>query len=69
MQGVRGSDGLFEMSAKINKQEGVVEFGLKSAFFQGLGKADAPPMPSHIDFLHKVYTKMWMETGVSNVTL
>ncbi|PGH16188.1 hypothetical protein AJ79_01955 [Helicocarpus griseus UAMH5409] len=61
---VRPSDGLFEMSASINKDEGVAEFGLKSVFYQGLGKAEGEPMPSHIVWLHRQYTKLWMETAV-----
>ncbi|TVY12632.1 hypothetical protein LARI1_G009276, partial [Lachnellula arida] len=66
-QGVRASDGLFEMGVQIKKDEGVAEFRLKSAFFTGLGKADSPPMPAHILFAHKLYTKLWMETAVGNV--
>ncbi|KAI5820443.1 hypothetical protein BZA77DRAFT_289580 [Pyronema omphalodes] len=62
--GVRQSDGLFEMSAKINGD--VVEFGLKSVFFQGLGKADKKPMPEIIETLHRVYTKILMETAIWN---
>lgn len=42
---VRESDGLFEVSARVNKDEGAAEFGLKSVFFQGLGKADKVPLP------------------------
>jgi len=66
--GVRPSDGLFEMSTKIHKDEGYVEFGLKSVFFQGEGKADGVPMPAHVDWLHKQYTKLWMEFAVRNCT-
>ncbi|KAL4891811.1 hypothetical protein BDV59DRAFT_181028 [Aspergillus ambiguus] len=66
-KGVRESDGLFEMSAVVKPEEGVAEFGLKSCFFQGLGKAEAPPMPSHIIWLHKQYTKLWSETAIQNV--
>jgi hypothetical protein len=66
---VRPSDGLFEMGATINKAEGVAEFTLKSAFFQGLGKADSEPMPAPIVWLHKQYTKLLMETAIRNVML
>jgi hypothetical protein len=68
-KGLRSSDGLFEMSAKVNQAEGVVEFGLRSVFYLGLGKADGPPMPAHIEFLHREYAKLWMETAVSNTQL
>ncbi|KAG4411723.1 hypothetical protein IFR04_015134 [Cadophora malorum] len=67
--GVRDSDGLFEMGVEIKKDEGVAEFRLKSVFYKGLGKADAAPMPSHVEFAHRLYTKLWMETAVGNVVL
>lgn len=66
-RGVRESDGLFEMGVEVKKEEGVAEFRLKSVFFKGLGKADAPPMPAHIEFAHRLYTKLWMETALRNV--
>lgn len=65
---VRPSDGLFEIGATINKEEGVAEFTLKSVFYQGLGKAEKEPMPPHIVWLHQQYTKLWMETAVTNTT-
>ncbi|RAK77654.1 uncharacterized protein BO72DRAFT_447804 [Aspergillus fijiensis CBS 313.89] len=71
--GVRDSDGLFEISAVVKPEEGVAEFGLKSVFFKGTKNdtgadgAGAPPMPAHVFWLHKQYTKLWMETGVRNV--
>lgn len=67
-EGRRSSDGLFEMSARINREEGVVDFGLKSVFYNGLEKFDVGPMPAHIEFLHRQYTKLWMETAVRNTT-
>ena len=59
---VRESDGLFEMSAVVKPDEGVAEFGLKSCFFQGLGKTESLGMPAHIIWLHKQYAKLWLET-------
>ncbi|KAF4169029.1 hypothetical protein CNMCM6936_009626 [Aspergillus lentulus] len=67
VQEVRPSDGLFEMSVDVKPDEGVAEFGLKSCFFQGLGKAEGQPMPAHIVWLHQQYTKLWMETAIRNV--
>jgi hypothetical protein len=67
--GVRDSDGLFEMGVKINREEGVAEFRLKSVFYKGLGTATAPPMPSHVEFAHRLYTKLWMESAVRNVVM
>ncbi|KAB8801896.1 hypothetical protein FH972_026717 [Carpinus fangiana] len=68
-RGVRDSDGLFEMSAKINREEGVAEFGLKSVFYQGLGATKDEPMPAPIAFLHRLYSKLLMETSVRSLTI
>ena len=67
--GLRDSDGLFLMGTVINKEEGVAEFKLMSVFYKGLSKADSKPMPDHIEFAHRLYTKLWMETAVQNVVL
>ncbi|ODM15548.1 hypothetical protein SI65_09151 [Aspergillus cristatus] len=67
LRDVRESDGLFEMSAVVKPDEGVAVFGLKSCFYKGLGKADSEPMPAHIAWLHKQYTKLWLETAIRNV--
>lgn len=63
-KGVRASDGLFEMGVTVDFKEGVAEFRLKSVFYKGLGVADSKPMPDHIEFLHRLYTKLWMETAL-----
>lgn len=65
-KGIRDSDGLFEMGVVVNKEKGVAEFRLKSVFFKGTGTNGAP-MPAHIEFLHRLYTKLWMETAIRNV--
>lgn len=67
--GVRDSDGLFEMGVTVNKEEGVAEFRLKSVFYKGVGTATAPPMDSYMEFAHRLYTKLWMETAVQNVLM
>lgn len=64
---VRESDGLFEMSAVVKQDEGIVEFGLKSCFFKGLGKAEAQPMPAYIIWLHQQYTKLLLATAMPYV--
>ncbi|KAA8894824.1 hypothetical protein FN846DRAFT_894714 [Sphaerosporella brunnea] len=64
-RGVRETDGLFDMEARVLKDEGVVEFALESYFFQGLGKAEGITS-KWMDMLHRVYTKMWMETAIWN---
>lgn len=67
IQDVRESDGLFEMSAVVKQDEGVAEFGLKTCFFKGLGKAESEPMPLHIAWLHRQYSKLLSTTAVPNV--
>ena len=67
--GVREADGLFEMIVRVKQDEGVAEFQLKSVFFQGLGTATEPPMPSPVAFAHRVYTKLLMETAVRRILL
>lgn len=57
------------MGVEIKKDEGVAVFRLKSVFYKGLGKADGKPMPEHVEFAHRLYTKLWMETAVGNVVL
>ncbi|KAL2793194.1 hypothetical protein BJX66DRAFT_232293 [Aspergillus keveii] len=66
-QAVRQVDGLFEISAVAKHDEGVVELGLKTCFFQGLGKAQASPVPAPIEWLHRQYVKLLLETAVQNV--
>lgn len=67
IQDVRESDGLFEMSAIVKPEEDVAEFGVKSCFFQGLGKAEAGPMPWFVAFLHRQYSKLLLASAVKNV--
>jgi hypothetical protein len=64
---VRPSDGLFQIVAKVNRDEGFVELGVKSVLFQGLGKATGAPMPFVIIKLHELYAKMLLESGLQNV--
>lgn len=44
-----------------------VEFSLKSVFYKGLTKTEGPPMPLWMEYAHKLYTKVWMETAIFNV--
>ena len=67
--GVRDSDGLFEMGARIDRTEGVAVFELKSVFYKGTGTSTEKPMPEHIEFAHRLYTKLWMETAVGNCVM
>jgi hypothetical protein len=65
---VRESDGLFEMSVDVKPEEGVAVFYLKSVFFNGLtGQKEGTIMPFHIEWLHRQYAKLWMESALQNV--
>ncbi|KAL9621316.1 MAG: hypothetical protein Q9160_004207 [Pyrenula sp. 1 TL-2023] len=67
-QGVRGSDGLFEISV-AGVGEGEVEFRLKSVFWRGEGKVregEGGPMGATVQWAHRVYDKVLMESGVRN---
>jgi hypothetical protein len=66
-QAIRQVDGLFEISAVVKHDEGVVDLGLKTCFFQGLGKAQGPPVPAPIEWLHRQYVKLLLETAVQNL--
>lgn len=59
-RGVRASDGLFALGARVLRDEGVVELTMKSVFYKGLGTADTAPMPVHIEFLHRLYVSFWL---------
>ena len=66
---VRESDGLFEMTTDVKEDEGVVEFGLKSVFYNGIarpdeGKESPAPMGPWIQWLHSHYDKVLMETAI-----
>ncbi|KAI5287239.1 hypothetical protein KEM54_006129 [Ascosphaera aggregata] len=61
---VRASDGLFEMSAVVKKDEGVAEFGLKSIFFTGTGDMKGRgPMGPFMEFLHRQYDRILIESA------
>jgi hypothetical protein len=71
--GTRENDGIFEMVADVKKEEGVVEFGMKSVFFNGItqpgkDKKLGKPLGAFPWWLHQQYDKILMETAISNVT-
>jgi hypothetical protein len=69
----RESDGLFELTVDVKRDEGVAEFGLKSVFFNALalpgtdGKPGQAPMDAKTQWLHLQYDKILMETALVNV--
>ncbi|CAH0056086.1 unnamed protein product [Clonostachys solani] len=62
---LRPSDGLFTISATVDKVRGEVELGLRSCLFSSEGKVEGikGPMPPHIEELHQWYARLWSETG------
>ncbi|KAJ7623530.1 hypothetical protein FB45DRAFT_108156 [Roridomyces roridus] len=67
--GPRDADGLFEMSAVVDESKQVAEFALKCIFFHSEGTNNSERMPEPVAFLHRLYTKLWMETGLKNQVL
>ncbi|KAK3690804.1 hypothetical protein LTR37_018978 [Vermiconidia calcicola] len=69
---IRESDGLFELTAEVKQEEGVVEFGMKSAFYNGIAQPDKegkplePPVQGFTKWLHQHYDRVLMETAIGN---
>lgn len=63
-RGVRAADGLFEMSAVVDKDKEVVEFGLKSAFYSGSEKSEKGPVGPVFMFLHRQYDRLLLGSAI-----
>lgn len=71
MNEIRENDGLFEITTDVKREEGVVEFGLKSVFYNGIAPPDkegkkikaAGPW---VKWLHEIYDKILMESAIRN---
>ena len=66
--GRRGSDGLFTIRANYRPSENDIEFQLQSIFFNSLHQSTSGPMPEWMELLHRVYTKLLMESAVRAMT-
>ncbi|OAA67807.1 hypothetical protein SPI_00002 [Niveomyces insectorum RCEF 264] len=64
-QGLRASDGLFVISATVDKGREEVELQLKSVFFSSQGKISGSKgsMPPWMEELHQWYARIWSETA------
>ena len=64
-QPARASDGLFEISAVVDRRREEVELRLKSCLFSSQGKVEGVrgPMPGWMEELHQWYARIWAETG------
>jgi len=67
-QGLRPLDAFIELTANVKPDKEVVEFGFKSVFFQGLGTPKGLLMPGFIVWLHEVYAKALLGSGVRYVS-
>ncbi|KAK8136236.1 hypothetical protein PG984_004176 [Apiospora sp. TS-2023a] len=68
--GLRNSDGLVLISARIDHEKQEAVFSLKSALFDSAGsygKGAGHPIPPKIIFLHPWYVRMLVQSGVGNV--
>ncbi|KAK4192321.1 copper amine oxidase [Podospora australis] len=63
--GPRDSDGLFVISAAVDKKRGEVVLALKSCFFNSAQRIEAiqGPMPGWIEELHRLYSRILIETA------
>ncbi|KAH7106247.1 hypothetical protein BKA62DRAFT_686470 [Auriculariales sp. MPI-PUGE-AT-0066] len=62
-RGLRGSDGVFSM--EVDKDDKFAYFRMKSFFFNSTPEgASAGPLSPVMQFLHRQYTKVWMEFSV-----
>ncbi|KAJ5775472.1 uncharacterized protein N7511_000483 [Penicillium nucicola] len=67
IDGLRPLDALMELSVRANPEEQSIQFGFKSLFFQGLDKTNKLPMPALVVWLHELYAKALLESGVRHV--
>lgn len=66
----RDEDGLFIISAAVDRERGEAVLSLKSCFFNSSRKLESgegqPPV--WIEMLHRVYSRLWLVTGAWRVT-
>ncbi|OGM48991.1 hypothetical protein ABOM_003142 [Aspergillus bombycis] len=66
-KGLRPLDALIEVGSHIDKENNVAVFEFKSLFFQGIGTTSNLPMPGPIVWLHELYAKILLKSGVQHV--
>lgn len=70
-QDIREFDGLVELTADVREEEGVVEFGMKSVFYNGVAVEDQQyknfeQTTRWIKPLHDKYDKILVESAIRN---
>ncbi|OTA53875.1 hypothetical protein K449DRAFT_389632 [Hypoxylon sp. EC38] len=68
--GPREMDGLFVISAKVNKEAGTVDVGLKSTFFNSEEpiRDGKKPVPFIAELLHRYYSRAMVDSGARRLT-
>ncbi|KAI1086508.1 hypothetical protein F5B19DRAFT_479026 [Rostrohypoxylon terebratum] len=66
--GPREVDGLFVISAKLNKPAGTVDVGLKTVFFNSAEPTGEKPAPFLVEVLHRYYARAMVDDGVRWLT-
>ncbi|KAI1413311.1 hypothetical protein F5Y13DRAFT_28764 [Hypoxylon sp. FL1857] len=68
--GPREMDGLFVISAKVNREAGIVEVGLKSTFFNSQEpiRDGKMPVPFVAELLHRYYARAMVDSGARRLT-
>ncbi|KAI1103412.1 hypothetical protein F4804DRAFT_232554 [Jackrogersella minutella] len=67
--GPREMDGLFVISAKVNKEAGTVDVGLKTAFFNSAQHTGKKPAPFVAELLHRYYSRAMVDSGARSLTI
>lgn len=71
MNEIREHDGLMELTTEVKEEEGVVEFGVKCVFYNGLAPPDKEgarnePPGAMVKWLHEKYDKLLTESAIRN---
>ncbi|KAI0199627.1 hypothetical protein F4808DRAFT_432316 [Astrocystis sublimbata] len=71
-RGLRPSDGLIFLSAKIDREQDIAVFHFKSALFSSSaprerGVVTKHPIPAKVEFLHPWYIRMLTQSAMGNV--
>jgi hypothetical protein len=65
--GLRNSDGLVSIRASIDREKQEAVFSVKSALFNSADEAGGYHVPPKIEFLHRWYARMLVQSGYGKV--
>ncbi|KAI1770117.1 hypothetical protein F4818DRAFT_446570 [Hypoxylon cercidicola] len=68
--GPRELDGLLVVSAKVDKETGTVDVGLKTAFFNSVERVQDDTKPANFaaELLHRFYARAMVDSGIRRLT-